>query len=71
MAKKPRYERHVQKTGNALRTFLIWAGIVLVLVAALIEYFWPGNERVVLYVLMVVGLAYGAALLDFDTDDDD
>lgn len=71
MARKVVQAKHIQKTGNVLRTFLIWAGIVLVLVAGAVEFFWPGNEKVVLYVLMVVGLVYGAALLDFDVDDDD
>ena len=43
----------------------------MVAAAGLVEFFWPGNEKVVLFMLVAAGLAYGAALLDFDVDDDD
>ncbi len=71
MAKKIHHDVHVQKTGNILRTVLIWAGFLLAMVAGLMLVFEPGNERVAL--AMVVGgmLAYGFALRDFDVDDDD
>lgn len=71
MARKVVQAKHIQKAGNVLRTFLIWGGIVVVLAAGLVEFFWPGNEKIVLFMLVAVGLAYGAALLDFDVDDDD
>lgn len=71
MAHKVVHERHVQKTGNVLRTVSIWGGIAVVAAAGLVEFFWPGNEKVVLFMLVAAGLAYGAALLDFDVDDDD
>ncbi len=71
MAHKVVHERHVQKTGNVLRTIAIWSGIAAVIAAGLVEFFWPGNEKIVLFSLVVAGLAYGVALLDFDVDDDD
>ncbi len=71
MARKVVQAKHIQRTGNVLRTFLIWAGIVLLLVAGAIEYLYPGNEKIVIYILIAVGLCYGASLLDFDVDDDD
>ncbi len=71
MARKVIEQPHVRKTGNILRTFIIWAGLVLLIAAGLTEFFWPGNERIVTYLLIAVGIAYGLALLDFDVDDDD
>ena len=36
-----------------------------------VEYVWPGNEKVVLYLFAVLAVVYGVVLLDFDVDDDD
>lgn len=71
MVKKQVQERHVQKTGNILRTVLIWVGLLVGITALLIEFLWPGNERAVLGMLAVVAVVYGMTLLDFDVDDDD
>jgi len=71
MARNTRQQGHVRKTGNILRTILIWSGIVTLVAAGMTLYFWPGNERVVLYMLITIGVVYGLALLDFDVDDDD
>ena len=71
MAKRIVHEKHIQKTGNLLRTVMIWSGVLLALAAGLLLYFTDGNERVVLALIIVGMLAYGFALHDFDVDDDD
>lgn len=71
MVKRQRHEHSVQKTGNILRTVLIWAGFLLAMVAGLILVFEPGNERVALALVVAGMLSYGFALRDFDVDDDD
>lgn len=71
MAKKIRHERSVQKTGNILRTMLIWIGAGLALLGGFILLLSQGNERVVLALLVVTAVVYGFVLRDFDVDDDD
>ena len=71
MAKKIRHERSVQKTGNILRTMLIWTGAGLALLGGFILLLSQGNERVVLALLVVTAVVYGFVLRDFDVDDDD
>ncbi len=71
MAHKVVHERHVQKTGNILRTVLIWAGFLLAFLAGVVLLFTDGNQRVALVMVIVGMLAYGFALRDFDVDDDD
>ena len=71
MAKKIRHERIVQKTGNNLRTMLIWIGAGLALLGGFILLLSQGNERVVLALLVVTAVVYGFVLRDFDVDDDD
>ena len=71
MAKKIRHERSVQKTGNILRTMLIWIGAGLALLGGFVLLLSQGNERVVLALLVVTAVVYGFVLRDFDVDDDD
>lgn len=71
MARKIRHESTVQKTGNILRTVLIWSGFTLAVLAGMLLAVAPGNERVSLALVIAGMLAYGFALHDFDTDDDD
>ena len=71
MTKKHRHEAHVQKTGNILRTVLIWAGFILAVLAGVLLVVDRGNERVALALIIAGMLSYGFALHDFDTDDDD
>ncbi|MBP6037834.1 MAG: hypothetical protein KA604_00660 [Candidatus Saccharimonas sp.] len=71
MARKINHERHVQKTGNILRTVLIWAGFLLGAIAGLIVLLSQGNERIALAMVIGSVLVYGFALRDFDIDDDD
>lgn len=71
MVKKYTHERPVQKSGNFLRTLLIWLGILIGIATFVVEYVWPGNEKVVLYLFAVLAVVYGVVLLDFDVDDDD
>lgn len=71
MAKKIRHERSVQKTGNILRTMLIWIGAGFALLGGFILLLSQGNERVVLALLVVTAVVYGFVLRDFDVDDDD
>ena len=71
MAKKIRHERSVQKTGNILRTMLIWIGAGLAVLGGFILLLSQGNERVVLALLVVTAVVYGFVLRDFDVDDDD
>ncbi len=71
MVKKYMHERPVQKSGNFLRTLLIWLGILIGIATFVVEYVWPGNEKVVLYLFAMLAVVYGVVLLDFDVDDDD
>lgn len=71
MAHKVLHEKHVQKTGNLLRTVLIWSGLLLAVVAGALLFFTEGNERVVLALVITGMIAFGFALHDFDLDDDD
>lgn len=71
MAKQPIVRRDVKKSGNFLRTILIWSGIVMAVAALALVMFWPGNEKVVTYLILVTLVAFGVVLLDFDVDDDD
>ena len=71
MAKKRIAEPTVRRTGNILRTVLIWIGAALALLAGLILMVSQGNERVVLRLLVVAIVVYGFVLRDFDVDDDD
>lgn len=71
MAKKRIAEPTVRRTGNILRTVLIWIGAALALLAGLILMVSQGNERVVLGLLVVAVVVYGFVLRDFDVDDDD
>jgi hypothetical protein len=71
MAKKRIAEPTVRRTGNILRTVLIWIGAALALLAGLILMVSQGNERVVLGLLIVAVVVYGFVLRDFDVDDDD
>jgi hypothetical protein len=71
MAKKRIAEPTVRRTGNILRTVLIWIGAALALLAGLILMVSQGNERVVLGLLVVAIVVYGFVLRDFDVDDDD
>jgi len=71
MAHKALHEKHVQKTGNILRSVLIWAGFLLAAAAGLTLLLTSGYERVELALVIGAVLCYGFALRDFDIDDDD
>ncbi len=71
MAKKQLHVRQVQKTGNILRSFLIWAGIVTTVLAAMLLMSGAISERVAIYMMAAVLVSFGLALVDFDVDDDD
>ena len=71
MVKKHVHVRQVQKTGNLLRSFLIWAGIAMTVLAAALLMGDVISDRVALYMMAVVLLSFGFSLVDFDVDDDD
>lgn len=71
MAKKIRQVHHVQKTGNILRSVLIWLGFASAIIAGLLLMFTEGNEKVELALVIFGMFFYGFALRDFDVDDDD
>lgn len=71
MTRKISQEVHAQKTGNILRTVLIWFGFVAAVIAGLLLVFTQGNEKVELALVIVGMFLYGFALHDFDVDDDD
>ncbi|MFZ1258493.1 MAG: hypothetical protein WAQ25_03425 [Candidatus Saccharimonas sp.] len=71
MAYKRSHSRPVQKTGNILRTCLIWFGMLTTIVAVALLMLGYISERVAWYMGAVTLLAYGMTLLDFDVDDDD
>jgi UPF0716 family protein affecting phage T7 exclusion len=65
------HERITQKTGNMLRTILIWVGALLALAAGLLLMGGVVSEKVAVYFLVATAIVYGFVLLDFDVDDDD
>lgn len=71
MVKKQVHVRQVQKTGNLLRSFLIWAGIAITILTAAFLMGDVISDRVALYMMAVVLVAFGFSLVDFDVDDDD
>ena len=71
MPKRRVHEQAVQKTGNVLRTVMIWSGLALALVAAVLVMTGLITERVGFYLLVATAVAYGFALFDFDVDDVD
>lgn len=71
MVKKQVHVRQVQKTGNLLRSFLIWAGIAITILTAALLMGDVISDRVALYMIAVVLVAFGFSLVDFDVDDDD
>ena len=71
MVKKQVHVRQVQKTGNLLRSFLIWAGIAITILTAALLMGNVISDRVALYMMAVVLVAFGFSLVDFDVDDDD
>ena len=71
MVKKQVHVRQVQKTGNLLRSFLIWAGIAMTILTAALLMGDVISDRVALYMMAVVLVAFGFSLVDFDVDDDD
>lgn len=71
MVKKRVHVRQVQKTGNLLRSFLIWAGIATTVLSAALLMGGVISDRVALYMIAVVLVAFGFSLVDFDVDDDD
>ena len=71
MVKKRVHVRQVQKTGNLLRSFLIWAGIATTVLSAALLMGDVISDRVALYMMAVVLVAFGVSLVDFDVDDDD
>ena len=70
MVKKQVHVRQVQKTGNLLRSFLIWAGIAITILTAALLMGDVISDRVALYMMAVVLVAFGVSLVDFDVDDD-
>ena len=71
MVKKQVHVRQVQKTGNLLRSFLIWAGIAITILTVAFLMGDVISDRVALYMMAVVLVAFGFSLVDFDVDDDD
>ena len=71
MVKKQVHVRQVQKTGNLLRSFLIWAGIAITMLTVAFRMGDIISDRVALYMMAVVLVAFGISLVDFDVDDDD
>ena len=71
MVKKQVHVRQVQKTGNLLRSFLIWAGIAITILTAALLMGDVISDRVALYMMAVVLVAFGVSLVDFDVDDYD
>ncbi len=71
MVKKQVHVRQVQKTGNLLRSFLIWAGIAITILTVAFLMGDIISDRVALYMMAVVLVAFGISLVDFDVDDDD
>ncbi len=71
MVKKQVHVRQVQKTGNLLRSFLIWAGIAITILTVAFLMGDVISDRVALYMMAVVLVAFGISLVDFDVDDDD
>lgn len=71
MVKKQVHVRQVQKTGNLLRSFLIWAGIAVTILTVAFLMGDVISDRVALYMMAVVLVAFGISLVDFDVDDDD
>lgn len=71
MVKKQVHVRQVQKTGNLLRSFLIWAGIAITMLTVALLMGDVISDRVALYMMAVVLVAFGISLVDFDVDDDD
>ena len=71
MVKKQVHVRQVQKTGNLLRSFLIWVGIAITILTAALLMGDVISDRVALYMIAVVLVAFGVSLVDFDVDDDD
>ena len=71
MVKKQVHVRQVQKTGNLLRSFLIWAGIAITILTVALLMGDVISDRVALYMMAVVLVAFGVSLVDFDVDDDD
>ena len=70
MAKRV-HERTTQKTGNILRTILIWTGGLLAAAAGTCLLSGLVSEKVALYMFVATAVVYGFVLLDFDVDDDD
>lgn len=71
MVKKRVQNPPVQKSGNILRTVLIWAGLLLVVISAFLAMNGYVSDRVAYYMVVAAMVAYGFVLLDFDVDDDD
>lgn len=71
MARNQIADKSVRRTGNIMRTILIWVGVALAALGGLILFVSQGNERVVLGLLVLVAIVYGFVLHDFDIDDDD
>ena len=71
MVKKQVHVRQVQKTGNLLRSFLIWAGIAITILTVALLMGDVISDRVALYMMAVVLVAFGISLVDFDVDDAD
>lgn len=71
MVKKQVHVRQVQKTGNLLRSFLIWVGIAITILTVAFLMGDVISDRVALYMMAVVLVAFGISLVDFDVDDDD
>ena len=71
MAKRRLHARQVQITGNILRSFFIWAGIGVALLAAILLMSDYISDRVAIYMMTAVFVLFGFALVDFDVDNDD
>ena len=71
MVKKIVHEKHIQKTGNILRSVMIWVGFLFAMAAGLIVLLSSGNERVALALVIAAVFVYGFVLRDLDIDDDD
>lgn len=69
--KKRIAEPVVRRTGNIMRTVLIWLGFLAAVIAGLLLVATSGNERIELALIILGMLFYGFALRDFDVDDDD
>lgn len=71
MVKKRLQRPPVQKSGNIVRTVLIWAGLLLVVVSAFLVMNGYISDRVAYYMAVAAMVAYGFVLLDLDVDVDD